>query len=567
MVSLWGTKRDDDHDDSEPSDHPHGQSSRPSYESREPDENTRLLGSQRQRHADGYLDPNDPAVSPYNLWSVRFTRYLTVLILVVTFLWWVLLLVSIFVSPPGLHSRGSGFFDFSYTTLTLGNLLVALLFFATPSAAMRTSAALIALILLFDMILILAAKRIRLEEGWVGIASVVWAVVVAIWCVIADRIVAWGKAEEEERLTGRPETRRSLREWLAVFVSTIILAIYVIITVLMTATLIIRARDGTLEMPGERYLVDGDKYAVHLSCVGNVTYANERKNPTILLEAGEHPSEYNFEHWLYSARQNNTISRFCYWDRPGYAWSDNAPSPHSAGMSADALSEALARAGEEGPWILVSAGIGSITSRIFSSRHLREVTGIMMVDPMHEDLLHRIGSASRGFILWGWGVISPLGIQRIAGALFKGRDREDRVYGRNAYQSGKYIKAQLQENLVADSLSKNEVVSARAIQDPNTPVVLVSSGIEVRKSSEWERKQRDLATLTDNLVAWEVVNKAPHEVWQTLEGRATMESALAELVKASARYSKPWDGGEQDGERKHGKKGKHRGERKRNHHG
>lgn len=567
MVSLWGTKRDDDHDDSEPSDHPHGQSSRPSYESREPDENTRLLGSQRQRHADGYLDPNDPAVSPYNLWSVRFTRYLTVLILVVTFLWWVLLLVSIFVSPPGLHSRGSGFFDFSYTTLTLGNLLVALLFFATPSAAMRTSAALIALILLFDMILILAAKRIRLEEGWVGIASVVWAVVVAIWCVIADRIVAWGKAEEEERLTGRPETRRSLREWLAVFVSTIILAIYVIITVLMTATLIIRARDGTLEMPGERYLVDGDKYAVHLSCVGNVTYANERKNPTILLEAGEHPSEYNFEHWLYSARQNNTISRFCYWDRPGYAWSDNAPSPHSAGMSADALSEALARAGEEGPWILVSAGIGSITSRIFSSRHLREVTGIMMVDPMHEDLLHRIGSASRGFILWGWGVISPLGIQRIAGALFKGRDREDRVYGRNAYQSGKYIKAQLQENLVADSLSKNEVVSARAIQDPNTPVVLVSSGIEVRKSSEWERKQRDLATLTDNLVAWEVVNKAPHEVWQTLEGRDTMESALAELVKASARYSKPWDGGEQDGERKHGKKGKHRGERKRNHHG
>ncbi|KAK8164271.1 hypothetical protein IWX90DRAFT_456797 [Phyllosticta citrichinensis] len=568
MVSLWGTKRDDDDDDdNEPSDPTHGQSSRPSYESREPDENTRLLGSQRQRHADGYLDPNDPAVSPYNLWSVRFTRYLTVLILVVTFLWWVLLLVSIFVSPPGLHSRGSGFFDFSYTTLTLGNLLVALLFFATPSAAMRTSAALIALMLLVDMILILAAKRIRLEEGWVGIASVVWAVVVAIWCVIADRVVAWGKAEEEQRLTGRPETRRSLREWFAVFVSTIILAIYVIITVLMTATLIIRARDATLEMPGERYLVDGDKYAVHLSCVGNVTYANERKNPTILLEAGEHPSEYNFEHWLYSARQNKTISRFCYWDRPGYAWSDNAPSPHSAGMSADALSEALARAGEEGPWILVSAGIGSITSRIFSSRHLREVTGIMMVDPMHEDLLHRIGSASRGFILWGWGVISPLGIQRIAGALFKGRGREDRVYGRNAYQSGKYVKAQLQENLVADSLSKSEVVSARAIQDRNTPVVLVSSGVEVRKSSEWERKQRDLATLTDNLVAWEVVNKAPHEVWQALEGRTTMESALAELVKASALYSKPWDGGEQDGERKHGKKGKHRGERKRKHHG
>ena len=40
--------------------------------------------------------------------------------------------------------------------------------------------------------------------------------------------------------------------------------------------------------------------------------------------------------------------------------------------------------------------------------------------------------------------------------------QEDRVYGRNAYQSGNFIRAQLQENLVVDSLSKNEVVSARS---------------------------------------------------------------------------------------------------------
>ena len=54
-------------------------------------------------------------VSPYNLWSVRALRYFSVLFAIVTFLWWVLLLVSIFVSPPMMHSRGSGFFDFSYT--------------------------------------------------------------------------------------------------------------------------------------------------------------------------------------------------------------------------------------------------------------------------------------------------------------------------------------------------------------------------------------------------------------------------------------------------------------------
>ena len=202
-------------------------------------------------------------------------------------------------------------------------------------------------------------------------------------------------------------------------------------------------------------------------------------------------------------------------------------------MSATALTEALAKAGEEGPWILVSAGYGSLVSRIFSSRNLREVVGMMLVDPLHEDLLHRIGSPTRGFVLWGYGIISPLGIERIGGALFKGRTREDRVYGRNAYQNGKFIKAQLQENLVAESLTKNDVVSARTIQDTTTPLVVVSSGIRVRSDREWASKQEDLTKLTENLLDWSVVKKAPHQVWQTSEGSQVMEKALAKLVAAS----------------------------------
>lgn len=513
----------------------HDTTSRRSYD--EPTERTRLLDRPRPPNSDGYLDPDDPAVSPYNLWTVRAMRYLTILFLVVSFLWWVLLLVSIFVSPPGMHSRGSGFFDFAYTCLTIGNLLVTTIFFVTPAKGLRITTAIIAVLLAVDMIIILAVPRLRVEEGWVGIASVVWAFLMAVWCILTDRVVAYGKREEEERLTGRAESRRTLKEWIAVLLATIITAIFIVIVVLMTATLGIRARDSTLKMYGERILVDGDKYAVHLGCVGNVTHTDGKKDPTVLLEAGEEPLEYDFEHWAYATYKNKTISRYCYWDRPGYAFSDNAPSPHSAGMSADALSEALAKAGEEGPWILVSAGTGSIVSRIFSSRHLKQVVGILLVDPYHEDLLHRIGNPSRGFILWAWGIISPLGTVRLAGALFKGRTREDRVYGRNAYQSGKFIKAQLQENLIADSLSKNEVVSARNIQSSDTPLAVVSSGIECKRDSEWERKQKDLTTLTDDLVGWDVVNKAPHQVWQTLEGRTAMEKRLRQLVKKAGKIS------------------------------
>ena len=455
-----------------------------------------------------------------------------ILFLIISFLWWIVLLVSTFVSPPKMNSRGSGFFDFSYTTLTVGNLLVALLFFTTPSKVMEISSLVVAGLLLVDMIIVLAVQRLRAEEGWVGIASVIWATVIALYNVLTDRVVAWGKKEEEERLTGRQENRRSLKEWLAVMASFVIMVVQIVVVILLTATLILRSRDASLAPPGERYYVDGGKYEIHLACVGEVTYnAEGKRNPTVLCEAGERPFEGTLDDWVYNAYQNGTIDRYCYYDRPGIAWSDNAPSPHSAGMTADSFTEALIDANVEKPWVLVSAGIGSIYSRIFAARHPSQIHGMILIDGLHEDLLSRIGSPGRGFMLWLRGVISPLGWDRLPGALFKGRTREDRIYGKSAYQSGKYVKAKLQENLVATSLTKNEAVQSRSILDPATPLVIVSSGIMTRKDREWNDKQQDLTTITSNLVAWDVVGGAPHEVWRTFEGRQVLEKRLKELVR------------------------------------
>lgn len=432
-----------------------------------------------------------------------------------------------------MHSRGSGFFDFSFTTLTLGVLLVTILFFSAPSKAAQVTCLIIAVFLLIDTIIIVAVPNLRLEEGWVGIASVVWALFISIWTILTDRIVAWGKVEEEERLTGRAETRRTLAEWASVVTSTIVLIVIAVVALLLSATLILRSRDATLPAPGDKYYVDGDKYQIHIYCSGNTaTNAEGKELPTVLFEAGDLPFGESMINIADYALQNGSISRYCYSDRPGIGWSENAPSPFSAGMGADVLSEALARAGEDGPFVLVSAGIGSIYSRIFSSRHRREVTGLLLIDPLHEDLLYKFATAQRGFVLWGRGVLSPLGLDRLPAALFRGRTREDRVYGRASYQGGKFIKAKLQEALVADSLTKNEVSSARTIQDEQTPLVVISSGIEVKKSSEWMRKQEDLSHLTNNLQNWDIVNKAPSQVWKTLEGRQIIEKRLKELVHA-----------------------------------
>ena len=474
-------------------------------------------------------------VTPYNLWTVRALRYFSVIFFIINFFWWVLLLISIFVSPPAMHSRGSGFFDFSFTTLAAGILLVSLLFFTTPSKLMQIATLIVAGFLLIDIIIILAVSRIRVEEGWVGIASVIWATLIALYTVLTDRVVQWGKAEEEERLTGRKETRRSFTEWCAVLTESVIMAVLVIVVIFLTATLVLRSRDASLAPPGKRYYVDSEKYQIHLACVGAVTYNNKTgtRNPTVLLEGGEVPIENSLDDWVWDAYQNGTIDRYCYYDRPGLAWSDNAPSPHSAGMTSEALAEALVAAGEKSPWILVSAGVGGIYSRIFASRHSHQVTGILLIDALHEDLLDRIGGSGRGFRLWAWGVLSPLGYDRLFGAIFQGRTRQDRIYGRSAYQNGKSIKAKLQENLVANSLTHSEVSQARNIQSKNTPLVVVSSGDHIRKDQVWQAKQEDLTTLTDRLISWDVVSDAPHEVWRTLAGRTILEKRLGELVKAS----------------------------------
>lgn len=524
MAPIWRSKNDEDTDNTSSP----GKGNRESDNTYNADERSRLLSHPNQ---EGYLSPDDPAVTPYNLWSVRFLRYLSIIFASLTWVWWVLTFVSIFVTPPGLNSRGPGFYSLSFTSLTLSLLLTVLLFFSIPSKAAQITCISLAVILLIDTIIILSVHQIRVEEGWIGITSVVWILLMSIWALYTDRIVSWGKHGEEERLTGRQETRRTLLEWLAVFSSTIVLVAIAILAFLLSCNLILRASDSSLGAPGKRYFVDGDKYQIHLFCSPQIDQNNDKSIPTVLFESDDKAFMAGMNQIAESAIKNGSISRYCYIDRPGIGWSDNSPSPFSAGMSTNALSEALAYAGEEGPWVLVSAGIGSIYSRVFSSRHNGYINGILMIDPLHEDFLDRLSSSKRGFMLWIKGIISPLELQQILGATFKGRSREDRVFGRSAHQGGKYLKAMLQESLVAATTIKSEVQSAKIIQSQDVPLVIISSGIEVKRNNHWEEKQRDLTHLTSNLIGWDIVNEAPSEVWHTKKGRDVIEKRLKSLVQ------------------------------------
>ncbi|KOS20246.1 Uncharacterized protein ESCO_006105 [Escovopsis weberi] len=500
-----------------------------------PDEHSRLLTNRtdtgrENRPTREFLDPDDPAVSPYNLCSIRLLRYLTIFFAVLTFVWWVILLVSAFATPPGFHLKGSGFLALSFTSLNMANMIFTLTFFRVPSRALRVLTIVIAAVLALDMILVSSVSRIRYEEGWVGVTSVVWTLLLSLWTLSVDRVVQWGKAEEEERLTGRAETRRSLTEWGAVTVSTVAYSIMAIAVLLITMTLILRAVDAAVRPPGELYWVDSDAFRLHLYCSGDKTDSDGEPVTTVLFEGGERTVESGLWDLADRAVQNGSIARYCFVDRPGLGWSDAAPSPTSAGIIVDSVSEALVKAGETGPWVLAGAGVGSLYSRVFSARHSHNVRGMLLMDPLHEDLLGPLARPGRGFMLWLRGVMSPLGLDRLPGAIFKGRTSRDRIYGRSAQQGSKFTFAKLQESLVLNSFTRRDVESARQIQERDMPLVVVSSGREVRRSDRWAEKQRDLTRLTDKLLHWDLVEDAPHEVWRTTEGRQRIEKRLKQLV-------------------------------------
>lgn len=79
-------------------------------------------------------------------------------------------------------------------------------------------------------------------------------------------------------------------------------------------------------------------------------------------------------------------------------------------------------------------------------------------------------------------------------------------------------------------MTSSEIQTARHVQMADTPLVVISSGVEVRKSEKWAKRQEELTKITKNLKNFDIVKGAPHEVWRDVEGRRVIEKRLGELI-------------------------------------
>lgn len=522
-----------------------------------------LLNHRHGGRGRDYVDPDDPIVSPMNLYKIRLLRFVLVGILILNTILFVGFLLNDFISVPGFNARGQSFLSLDLVILNIFTGFVTLWWFVVPAYYERLLGYITLALVALDFIVIFTVPILRDQLGLVGNFLVLWTLLnIGLNC-FADYYVEKSKQSQEIRYTGRIEKRRTVLELLVITVKILIKLLLLFLFWNISFSIWLSAFD-THEKPwGKMISVDEDNFQVHLSCYGDVLLTakpgDEKPDdpqPILLVEGGQHTSSEEFQEWIEELYHLNKINRYCIWDRPGYGFSDSAPSPVSIGIIVDHLLEALKKEKIEGPFSLVGFDIGGLYSRVFASRNPGKIHSLLLVDSWHEDLLlhHPFSGSNKknedkkvfwnvldlmdtktGVLLWLKGVVSPLGIIRSTHWLFHPRkySSNSRIFGHDMIHSPKYLRARLQEQVTASILSHNELISSDI---HNVPLSVISSDFMIKNSLNWGSWQRALTKLSDKSIEWVVAENSNHEIWKSAKGREQLQQLLLRLVSEKSNY-------------------------------
>jgi pimeloyl-ACP methyl ester carboxylesterase len=120
----------------------------------------------------------------------------------------------------------------------------------------------------------------------------------------------------------------------------------------------------------------GDR-SLYLTCEGKGT-------PTVILESGS--LLMTTKSWDGIQDQVAKFTRVCSYDRANAGKSSSASGPRSAQQMADDLDALLTTARVPGPYVLASFSFGSLVSRLYASQHPDDVAGMVLIDPLSEEL-------------------------------------------------------------------------------------------------------------------------------------------------------------------------------------
>ncbi len=119
-----------------------------------------------------------------------------------------------------------------------------------------------------------------------------------------------------------------------------------------------------------------------------------RGAPTVILEAGAGGSTLEW-HKVQPALAK--VTRVCAYDRAGMGFSDAGPLPRTAAAVVADLEALLRAAHIQPPYVMVAHSLGSYYLRLYADRHLRQVAGMVLVDPSVEDQDRRFSAIDPKF--------------------------------------------------------------------------------------------------------------------------------------------------------------------------
>ncbi|ODV78866.1 alpha/beta-hydrolase [Suhomyces tanzawaensis NRRL Y-17324] len=516
-------------------------------------EDTPLL----QNSGSQFLDPDDPRVSPLNLYKVRLLKTGVVSLSIINLVLFLGFLFSDFISIPGLNNPGKSFLEMDLALISILTNLLTIWKFDISLYYERILGYVSSVLTLITFVVVFSVQTIRERLALLGAFMLLWTGLNIFVNSLVDLGVEKGRHYQEIRFTGRIEKRRSVYELFIMFSKTLVKLFLLWIIWNVSLTLWLETFD-THEKPwGKMIGVNEDQFKVHLACFGNVYDSSEdEKQPILLVEGGQRTSAEETQEWIEELFHLKKIHRYCVWDRPGYGWSESSPSPVSINIITEYLIEALNKEGIEGPFSLVGYDIGGLYARMFASKKPGKIHSILFVDSWHEDLLkirpfsgpNRKNEDKKvfkniiefmdtwtGIKLWFKGVISPLGLVQNFHWFFhpKRYSSKSRIFGRDMKYQSRYIRARLQEQVTASILSYNEI---KNIDIHNLPVSVISSDFMIKNSLNWGKWQREISKLSENTIEWVIADNSDHKIWNNPKGREQLQQLLLRLVSEKSNY-------------------------------
>lgn len=283
-------------------------------------------------------------------------------------------------------------------------------------------------------------------------------------------------------------------------------------------------------------------------------------SPTIILQAGGDVT--GSLAWAPVHDQLAVRTRTCAYSRAGILWSDPRTDPFHPEEVATDLHNALMRAGETGPYILVGHSRGGLYSLIFAGLYPDDVAGLVLADSSHPDQdveLRRAGVARKpplisnpllaGVLRWsGLLSLSPaqadpaiLGpVQAFYGKSTVANAREAAGRAKTLAAAGDYRDLR-NWPLIVLSREPPEQTLARTTMDARNAYLLSEDGPSPEgdalsaEETVWRRLQNDLATWSSK-GRLEVVPESTHAFFflkpQTIVAAASEVLAAARVMRA-----------------------------------